>query len=511
MVATVTDRLHKLSSRRAGHTVLGAALCAAILVSAWAAAPATAAVTQTFTFTGGEQTFLVPAGVTKLHLLVVGGSGGSSGSPGGVGDQVKADLQVTPGQTLYVEVGGDGQNSAGGGAGGFNGGAAGGGGGSPIAAGGGGASDIRTAPRSTGLSPDTRLVVAGGGGGGGGSGESEGGGTGGAAGEGGEASAGGNGGGGAGTEGEGGSLGFGIGEGGGTGGQLGLGGGGETSCGSGGGGGGGGGGYYGGGGAGAGCVITGGGGGGGGSSLVPAGGTQSLTSPAPPPQVQITYTSPPSIEVASPADGATYTQGQAVTATYSCNAHDGAGITTCAGPVANGAGLDTATLGHHTFTVDAKDTDGGAASKSVGYTVVVAPLPLPALTAVSQSAKTWRTGNAQPQISKKAKGLPVGTVFSFTLNEKADVELAFTGKSAGRKVKGKCRPPSPKAKGKPHCPRLVGTLVFSGHEGVNQVRFAGRISAGKKLPPGHYTLQITATNAEGKRSAAQSLSFTIVK
>jgi hypothetical protein len=86
---------------------------------------------------------------------------------------------VSVGETLYVEVGGEGASNppeaTAGAAGGFNGGGAG-GAGSPAGdgaeagsggAGGGGASDVRTMPASDGLSPaDSRLVVGGGGGGG---------------------------------------------------------------------------------------------------------------------------------------------------------------------------------------------------------------------------------------------------------------------------------------------------------------------------------------------------------
>jgi hypothetical protein len=95
--------------------------------------------------------------------------------------------------------------------------------------------------------------------------------------------------------------------------------------------------------------------------------------------VQLTYTPPPSIAISSPGDGATFVKGQAVTATYSCTASEGAGVTSCAGTVANGAALDTATLGQHTFKVEAKDTDGGSASKNVSYNVVPAPIPNTAL------------------------------------------------------------------------------------------------------------------------------------
>ncbi len=196
---------------------------------------------------------------------------------GGVGAQVDGEVSVTPGETLYVEVGGDGAVDGGG----FNGG----GGASGGAAGGGGASDVRSSPLSAGLSPDDRLLVAAGGGGGGVLGSAAAG-AGGAAGQAGEEVAP-NEGGGAGTL-----------SGGGVGGQehcasggsgvLGVGGAGGYYDFSGGGGGGG---YYGGGGGGAGCT-TGGAGGGGGSSLVPAGGGVTLATANAEPQIQIFYTEP---------------------------------------------------------------------------------------------------------------------------------------------------------------------------------------------------------------------------
>src|SRR5579875_664528 len=132
---------------------------------------ARAAVSVTFTSTGSEQTFVVPAGVTSLHVVVVGapgGQGGIGGGAGGKGAVVTADIAVTPGQTLYIEVGGAGGDGAFGGAGGFNGG--GNGGLLPpfVGGGGGGASDVRTVSSAQPNSLASRLVVAAGGGGGGG-------------------------------------------------------------------------------------------------------------------------------------------------------------------------------------------------------------------------------------------------------------------------------------------------------------------------------------------------------
>ena len=85
-------------------------LIAASLVSSLFAASGSA-VAQTFSYTGGEQSYLVPAGVTTLHVVVVGAPGGQepgvTSLPAGLGAVVSADLPIPLGQTvLYVEVGG---------------------------------------------------------------------------------------------------------------------------------------------------------------------------------------------------------------------------------------------------------------------------------------------------------------------------------------------------------------------------------------------------------------------
>jgi hypothetical protein len=245
-------------------------VCLALLVAAVSAR----ADVVTFLPTGGEQTFTVPDGVTSVHVIAVGGMGGSGGGcpvecggAGGFGAFASGDLLVTPGEVLYVEVGGNGALGDGGSQGGFNGGGAGGAGPTCNGGGGGGASDVRLAPRSVGTSLGLRIITAAGGGGGGGChyfnpGATPG--TGGNAGM-----AGGNGSGGGGQPG----TSSGPGSGGGSttcqghSGDLGIGGaGGTTACNLGGGGGGGGAGVYGGGGGGGDGVGTAGGGGGGGGS-----------------------------------------------------------------------------------------------------------------------------------------------------------------------------------------------------------------------------------------------------
>ncbi|HEX3911439.1 MAG TPA: choice-of-anchor Q domain-containing protein [Solirubrobacteraceae bacterium] len=133
----------------------------------------------------------------------------------------------------------------------------------------------------------------------------------------------------------------------------------------------------------------------------------------------------------------------------------------------------------------------------------------PALTSASQSNAVWRAGNKLANIAKR---LPVGTVFSFALDQRAGVTLTFTQPALGRRVAGKCVAPRPTNSRKRSCKRTVtrGALTLLGHAGTNKVSFQGRISSARKLKPGSYTVRIAASTAAG-RSQTRTLSFTIVK
>ncbi len=134
----------------------------AVTTTYYAESNTTTPLTQTFNYTGGSQTWTVPAGVTSIAVNSYGAQGG--GPNGGLGGNATATVPVTPGSTLYIYVGGQPTVRPGAGSGGFNGGGAVGalpcGGGTSDGWGGGGASDIRTS-----VSLANRLVVAGGGGG----------------------------------------------------------------------------------------------------------------------------------------------------------------------------------------------------------------------------------------------------------------------------------------------------------------------------------------------------------
>jgi hypothetical protein len=269
--------------------------------------------TVTCTYSSGSNAFTVPAGVSQVDVVAVGGMGGGFNfSPFGIsgyGAVVSGDLPVTAGSTLYAVV-----NTGGAGGSGFGG-------------SGGGASDVRSSQNDL----SSRLIVAGGGGGGGGAGQAADtfvgvGGAGGAADANGGGGGSGGGGGGRGGSSTSGGAGGAAGTcattsspicgsatpaaGGGTG-ASGIGGGGGAGAllndpfplnAGGGGGGGGGGGWFGGGGGGGGAITTGGGGGGGGSNLVPTGGSQSIDTTGVP-MVQISYKLAPTSEAQCKHDG----------------------------------------------------------------------------------------------------------------------------------------------------------------------------------------------------------------
>jgi hypothetical protein len=109
---------------------------------------------QTFSFTDTKQTFIVPAGITRLTVIARGGEGSGCfyhgcGTPGFPG-RVYAVIRVHPGDKLDVYVAGAGDH------GGFNGGGVGGG----SSGFGGGASDVRIG----GDRLKDRVIVAAGGG-----------------------------------------------------------------------------------------------------------------------------------------------------------------------------------------------------------------------------------------------------------------------------------------------------------------------------------------------------------
>jgi hypothetical protein len=429
-----------------GTQVRRACAAAAVFAIAGLIPSAAGGETTSFTATGVEHVFTVPVGTRSIHVVAIGGRGGSGDGntetiAGGSGAVVSGNLAVTPGQVLYIAVGGNGRPavSYASGAGGFNGGAPGGAGSDNQVwgggGGGGGASDVRTVSRSAPDSLASRLIVAAGGGGGGGA---DGGGAGGAAGANGTGATydfetcptpvGGGGAGQAGAGGAGGTPGSsGVP---GEPGLAGVGGKGGSPAFTATGGGGGGGGVYGGGGGGggSGCLSNPGGGGGGGSS------------------------------------------GFAASVSGAIINIDGSGAPSV------------------TFTYTAKDE--------------VAPV----LGSLLLSPTAFEAANIGPALISAA----VGTSIIYELSEPSRAIFTVQRPAKGFRKGGKCVAKRPAGKARRCTRyRTVGSFSHDGNAGLNRVRFTGRLK-NKPLKLGKYRVQAVARDPAGNASKPKSKRFRII-
>jgi Repeats of unknown function (DUF5649)/RTX calcium-binding nonapeptide repeat (4 copies) len=89
-------------------------------------------------------------------------------------------------------------------------------------------------------------------------------------------------------------------------------------------------------------------------------------------RVTVSYTvvdsTPPTVRINAPLDGAIYALGQRVSADYRCA--DETALVACGGTVPSGAAIDTSSLGRKTFTAGAIDGSGNATRVTVTYVVV---------------------------------------------------------------------------------------------------------------------------------------------
>ncbi len=184
-------------------------------------------------------------------------------------------------------------------------------------------------------------------------------------------------------------------------------------------------------------------------------------------------------------------------------------VTIAVRPSRTGVATNTASVAGSPSDPNSANNQSQLQTKVLPASTTVKP---PIVADVGQSHRSWREGTVLANFTRKHKRAPLGTTFSFTLNEQASVSLAFTQRVGGRKVKRKCVAQTRKNRRKPACQRVLprAALSFTGHSGRNKVSFQGRISPSRKLPPGNYTLVITATNAAG-HSTPRSISFTILK
>jgi hypothetical protein len=224
--------------------------------------------------------------------------------------------------------------------------------------------------------------------------------------------------------------------------------------------------------------------------------------------------------VLTEATGTVYFQYGPNTAYGASTVHQPVGGSTSTRSIAtNLSGLSPGTIYHYRLVAENAGGPSYGADQTFMTLILPPPVlvcaclppPAPTVTNLAESHRVWRAGSKLAQISK-AKA-PVGTTFSFSLNESARVMFGFSQQAAGRKVNGRCLVQTRANSHRHACKRTLnaGTLPFTGHLGTNKVSFEGRTTGSKKLQPGTYTLTVTATNAGGRRSSPKQLTFTIVK
>ena len=122
---------------------------------------------------------------------------------------------------------------------------------------------------------------------------------------------------------------------------------------------------------------------------------------------------PPTATIKVPAAGGVYNATQVLDASYKCaEGKFGPGLSTssgCAGPVADGAQIDTNTVGQYSFSVNATSQDLQTGAATTTYTVVyptgTAVVCDPDSVAVNQATTCTATLTTQPHA-----GAPTGTV-----------------------------------------------------------------------------------------------------
>jgi hypothetical protein len=146
---------------------------------------------------------------------------------------------------------------------------------------------------------------------------------------------------------------------------------------------------------------------------------------------------------------------------------------------------------------------------SGGGGVVTPDKTAPVLGTLNIRPKRFAVGKASTALSaRKRRRAPQGAMVRYTLSEPARVSFTVERTVKGHKKGRACKA---RAHGKP-CVLLVrvATLTRSGISGANQLAFSGRLGR-RKLSPGSYRLVVSAVDAAGNRSAAKTVSFTIVR
>jgi hypothetical protein len=185
-------------------------------------------------------------------------------------------------------------------------------------------------------------------------------------------------------------------------------------------------------------------------------------------------------------------------------------------------GLDaSAGSGAYAAAAFVQQVDADATTRRLVAAVVDLPQPAvinppppppdipPDVTGLALSPTRFRLGGALPS----GAAVKTGTTIRFTISEAATVRLRFRRAASGRRVGGRCVKPTRRNRSRRRCTRMVpvrGSVSLPVQAGARRIKFAGRLSARRRLRPGRYQLVLTARDGAGNVSTPDRARFRLL-
>ena len=174
-------------------------------------------------------------------------------------------------------------------------------------------------------------------------------------------------------------------------------------------------------------------------------------------------------------------------------------------------GLQPDTLYHYRLmaTNDSDTTVGADATFTTAPASSQATLSR--LSRLAISPRAFPAASRGPSARAAARRRRTGARVTFRLNVVASVRFTVERRKVGRRVRGRCVPPSRRNRRGRRCVRYVrvrGSFTRAGDAGANAFRFTGRM-AGRTLRLGRYRLAARPT-AAGRAGNATRATFRIV-
>jgi von Willebrand factor type A domain len=178
----------------------------------------------------------------------------------------------------------------------------------------------------------------------------------------------------------------------------------------------------------------------------------------------------------------------------------GTGFSDAEGDAAPGAGLGALTV---TGCPTPPPPTGGPGPTAALLTPVT-------LSAARLSATRFTLGTAAPTIDATPTKANTGAALTFTLDRAARITVRFDHVLRGRRSGTRCVTQTSANRKHAACTRYTsaGTITRDVTAGRHQLRFAGRLDAGRRLTAGVYRLTLVVTGSAGGPSIAKTLTLT---